>query len=125
MSGGGKGMCQNCEGELVVLHPHDRPARAAAHLLGGRRGEARVDGLVALPVLRPELEVLDEHVAEWPERAVREAEVEALDVGVVEPDAAQGVRRILGRDGDAALGVGAVAVAAPRAPPAKSARRKL
>ncbi|MDF1501664.1 hypothetical protein [Roseisolibacter sp. H3M3-2] len=113
------------DGEVVVLDPHHRLARRARDLLGRGLGEARVDRVVALPVLGAVLVVLQQQVAERPQRAVGEAEVEALDVGVVEPDAAERVRRRLGRHLEAAVGVGGLAVGGAGAPGHPGAVRPL
>jgi uncharacterized protein (TIGR02246 family) len=104
------------EGEVVVLHPHHRRAGRPRGLLGRGLGEPGVDRPVAQPVLLAELEVLEEHVAERPERRVGEPVVVALDVGLVEPDAAQRVARVVGGHLEAPVGVGRVAVGRPRAP---------
>ena len=62
--------------------------------------EPEIDVAVAIPVLRAILEVLDEHVAQRPERAVREPVVVPVHVGLVEPHAAQRVRLLAGRNGE-------------------------
>ena len=54
--------------------------------------------------------MLNEHVTQRPQRAIREAVVVAVDVGVVEPDAAQRVTLLVGRHGDASHLVGDVAI---------------
>ena len=41
--------------------------RASCCFIGHRLREAEIDGTVPLPVLRSNLEVLDEHVAERPQ----------------------------------------------------------
>jgi hypothetical protein len=101
---------------VVILDPNDRAPRAAPRLVGHGVSEAKVDRAVALPERRPELEVLDEHVTERPQRAIREAVVVALDVVVIQPDAPERVRLLVGWHADAADVIRRVTVRRPGAP---------
>ena len=78
--------------------------------------ETQIHCAIALPVLRAKLEMLDEHVTERPERAIREAVVVAVDVRVVEPDAVQRVLRIIRRNLHASRFVAHVAIRRPGSP---------
>ena len=115
--------------EVVVLDPYHRAPVADLGLLGDRVREADVDGTIALPVLAPELEMLDEHVTEGPQRLVGEAVVVAVDVRRIEPDAAQGVGRVVGGNAKTPLSIGDLPVAragAPRNPgPMDASHRRI
>jgi hypothetical protein len=105
---------------VIVLHEHDR--LGAGNLLEHRVGEPAVDGDVLAPVGRVEHGTRIRDMAQGPECAVGEAVVIPFLFAVRQPDAAQGVGRLVGRHGDPALGVGCVAIAGaasvcdPRAP---------
>src|SRR4051812_23012893 len=77
------------EAEVVILDPRHRAARATLGFICDGVCEAQVYGAIALPELRPKLEMLDEHVTQRPQCPIREAVVVAIDVSVIEPDAAQ------------------------------------
>lgn len=85
------------EREVIILDPCHRSAGASFRFVGDGVCEAEIYGAVSLPVFRPKLEMLDEHVTQRPERAIREAAVVALDVRFVEPHPMESVLRILGR----------------------------
>jgi hypothetical protein len=89
------------EREVVIMDPHDRAPVASLGFVGNGVGEAQVDRPIAFPERRPKLEVLDEHVAQRPQRAVGEPMVVALDVRIIEPDAAQRVGLLIGRHANA------------------------
>ena len=104
------------EREVVVLDPGHRAPGAPLRFVGHRVGETKIHRAVPLPELRAILEVLDEHVAERPERAVGESMVVAVDVRVVEPDAAQGVTGFARRDRNASGFVGHLSIRVSRSP---------
>ena len=89
------------EVQLVVVDPHGRVLRGHRR---GEVGEALVRLDVALPPLAAELGRAHRVVVERPQRAVREALVEALDLARVEPDRRQPhaavVERLGRRSGD-------------------------
>ena len=89
------------EVQLVVVDPDRRALRGHGR---GEVGEALVRLDVALPPLAAELGRAHGVVVERPQRAVREALVEALDLTRVEPDRRQPhaavVERLRGRPGD-------------------------
>jgi hypothetical protein len=74
------------EGQVVILDP-DGGGHALA-FLGDRLGEALVRILVMVPVGRLEHRPFQLKVAEGPQRAVREAIIEAPHLGFAEPDPA-------------------------------------
>ena len=69
-----------CEHELIVVQPHE----PVLGLREGRLGEAPVDAPVVLPLATVEVGAGRERVHQRPERAVREAVVVALDLGLAQ-----------------------------------------
>ena len=98
------------EREMIVLHPDLRRGLRSERLLVDRFRESRIDLLIALPVLAMKLEMLDEQVAQRPQRGVREPEVIPLDVVLAEPDTTKRVPWLEGWDTKAADFVGSFAV---------------
>ncbi len=84
-------------------------------LLEDRLGEQLVDLAIGLPVAGVEDRPREDDVAERPEPAVGQAVVIALLLLLGQPDPAQGVAGVLGRDPDAVVGVDRQAVGVPRA----------
>jgi hypothetical protein len=117
------------EGEMIVLDPGHRAARASLGFVGDGVGETQIDRSVALPELGAILEVLDQHVTQRPERAVGESVVVTIDVRLVEPDAAQRVAGFARRHGDASGFVGHLAVGVAGTPghprPVGAAHRRI
>ena len=101
---------------MIVLDPDRRAAVRTLGFIGHRVREPDVHVAIAVPVLGAILEVLDEHVAQRPKRAIGEAVVIPLNVGVVEPHTAQLVRRIARRHRDAAHFIGDLMVGVSRTP---------
>src|SRR3954467_5209306 len=93
-----------------------RPPRTPLRFASDCMREAQVHGPVTLPVFGTKLEMLDEHVTERPQRAIREAVVVAFDVRVIEPHAVNRVLRILRRHLNAPRLVAHVAVRGARSP---------
>ena len=85
--------------EVIVLNPRHRATGAPLRFVGDGVREAKIHRSVSLPVLGAILEVLDEHVAERPQRAIGEAVVVAVHVGLVEPHAAERVAVLAGWNG--------------------------
>src|SRR5687767_11577618 len=79
------------ESEMVVVDPRGASGGTALGFVRDCVREAHVHCPVFLPPLVAILEMLNEHVAEWPERPVGEAVVVALDLRILQPDAPQGV----------------------------------
>ena len=96
--------------EVVVLNPGHRAAGAPFRLVGDGVREAQIHRPVSLPVLGAKFEMLNEHMTQRPQRAIREAVVVAVDVSLVEPDTAQRVTLLVGRHRDASQLVGDVAI---------------
>ena len=135
-SGLGHGMCQKVmigrlwqpfadhprqQREVVVLHQHDRIV--GARLGDDRVGEPPVDGAIVLEVARSERRAHVRVVAERPQSLVGKAAVVAGLLVGAEPDAPQPVRRRLGRNVDAIVGIDGLAVgraAAVRDPGARA-----
>jgi hypothetical protein len=92
------------EGEVVVLHEYER--RAASRFLEDGRGEEVVHLLVRCPVGGVERRAVVDLVAERPQAAVGEPVVVAVLLLRREPDAAEGVGRVVRRHADPAAGVG-------------------
>ena len=112
------------EVQLVVVHPHGRALRGHRR---GEVGEALVGLDVALPPLAAELGRAHGVVVERPQRAVREALVEALDLAGVEADRRQPhaavVERLRGRPGDARPSRPTIRARPARSAPARSPAR--
>ena len=104
----GQGMCQNTamvaftprsrislrqQREVEVLHQHH--GFVAAGLLRDGVGEARIDRAVVLPVALAEGRAHVGQMAQRPQALVGEAVVVAFFLFVGEPDAAQGVARVI------------------------------
>ena len=70
-------------GQLVVVDPEERVGRRN---LERALGEALVGGVVVAPPAAVDDDVVDEPVAERPQRAVREAVVVVLDLGLAQGD---------------------------------------
>ena len=106
--------------EVIILNQHERRFGGFDFLQHGLR-EFFVDALVVLPIGGAETRTRVGDVAERPNAFVGEAEVVAVFLFLGEPDAAQRVMRMVGRDAQAvvlvhgfAVGVGG-AVGDPRA----------
>ncbi len=98
---------------MVVLDEHD--GRRAVDFLEHGLGELRVDARVLLPVGSIEDRPRVRDVTKRPERAVGESVVVALFLFRGEPDAAQGVGRLVGRHGQASAIVRGFVIAAAAA----------
>ena len=98
--------------EMVVLYEDDR--RPIVNLGQHGIGEFRIDVSVVLPIGGVETRPGVGHMAQGPEGLVRGAVIVALLFPLVEPHAAQRIRGILGRNGDAieSVGHGPIGVAA-------------
>ena len=94
------------EREVIILNPDDRFLRRTPDFIGYRVREFRVHFLIHVPVFGAILEVLHEHVTEGPERAVGKPHVVAIDLGVAEEDAAQGVAIFARRHAQPAFAIG-------------------
>jgi len=104
------------EREVIILNPRHRSAGASLRFIGDSVREPQIHRTVPLPEFRPKLEMLNEHVAQRPERAIREAVVVAVDVGVIEPDPVQRVLRILRRNLNAPRFIADVTIRGSRPP---------
>src|SRR5215212_2144014 len=89
------------EREVIVLNPCHCAARAPLGFVGYRVGESKIDRSVSLPVLGAKLEMLDQHVAQRPERAIGKPVVVAVDVRIIQPDSPKRVAVLTGWNGDA------------------------
>ena len=93
---------------MVVLHEDDRVRDR--RLLDHGPGEPEIDALVLLEVLGAELRPRVRDVAEGPEPLVREPVVVASLLGLGEPQSAQVVGLVPGRNTDAVVGIHGVVV---------------
>ena len=101
------------EPEMVILDEHER--RPIPGLLEDRVGEQLVDLAVGPPVAGVEDRPREDDVAEGPQPAVGQAVVIALLLLLGQPDPAQGVSGVLGRDPDPVVGVDRQAIGVARA----------
>jgi hypothetical protein len=115
------------EREMVVLDPDHRATGASLRFVSHGMGKPEVDGAISLPEFRAILQMLDEHVAQRPQRAIGESVVVSVHVGIVEPDAAQCVAGVARWNLDPSGGIGHLGVGragAPRHPrPMRSPHR--
>src|SRR5687768_8743450 len=102
--------------KVIILDPGHAPPRASLCLVGDSMRKAEVDRAVSLPEFRAVLEMVDEHVAERPQRAIGKAVVIGVDFAVFEPNASQRVRLFAGRHLDASGFVRRFSVGGTRAP---------
>src|SRR5207244_8182158 len=77
--------------KVIVLNPCHAPTGVSLGFVGHGVRKSQVDRAIAVPEFCPVLEVVDEHVAQWPQRSVRESVVVSFDLVVLQPDAAQRV----------------------------------
>ena len=101
------------EPEMVVLDEDE--GRPVAGLLEDRLGEQLVHLAVGPPVAGVEDRPREDDVAEGPQAAVGQAVIIALLLLLGQPDPAQGVPGVLGRDPDPVVGVNRQAIGVPRA----------
>ena len=98
---------------MVILDEDER--RPVPGLLEDRLGEQLVDLAIGLPVAGVEDRPREDDVAERPQSAVGQAVVIALLLLLGQPDPAQGVSGVLGRDPDPVVGIDRQAVGVARA----------
>src|SRR5215510_1232299 len=79
---------------MIVLNPRHRASAATLGFVGDGVCEAKIHGFVTFPILRAKLEMLDEHVAQRPQSAIREAVVVPIYVGLVEPNSMERVTAV-------------------------------
>ena len=99
--------------EMVVLDQHDRVL--ALRFRDDGIGELRVDGPILIPVGGAERRPHVGDVAQRPQPFVGEAVVVALRCSARQPQAADPVRRIVGRHGDAVVAIDDLAIGAAAA----------
>jgi hypothetical protein len=81
------------EGQVVILEPDN--CWLCATLLGNHGGEGIVDVLIMVPVARLEYGPLQLEVTQGPEGAIGKAIVKASHLRLTQPDAPQGVLRVV------------------------------
>jgi len=105
------------ERQVVILEPDN--GWLFATLLGDYSGEGSVNVLIVVPVARLKYGPLQLEVTQGPEGTIGKAIVKASHLCLTEPDAPQGVLRIIGRHLHVILRVNGVpisAVVSPRDP---------
>src|SRR5690606_34274294 len=98
------------EREVVVLDPDSGGTLGTSRLVQYCLRKTFIHVPVARPVIRSYHHVLDKHVARRPEYAVRKAQVVALHVRIVQPDATQHIALLIRGYPQPTLGIRSVLV---------------